>query len=178
MRDHASTHLPERGRSGRSPTAAPDPSETAPADYELRRGAKALVASRGRVLLTKECRSDGSSFWSLPGGGVERDESLRECLRRELAEELRCRPSVGPAIDSCVYCHTTRPAATFYTVFETTLETTPQPNPTEGVVDHAWRRPAELPPTTLVPVANVVSDAVPRETAGEPDGSDPRRNDE
>ncbi len=70
MRDHAPTHLCGRDRSGRSPTVARDPSETVPADYKLRRGAKVLVASRGRVLLTKECRSDGSSFWSLPGGGV------------------------------------------------------------------------------------------------------------
>jgi 8-oxo-dGTP diphosphatase len=134
-----------------------------PGNPQLRRGAKALVTSRGRVLLIKERRNDGSSFWSLPGGGVERDESAQECLRREIVEEIRCQSSIGLAIDSCVYCHTNRPAATVYTVFEVTLGTEPDPNRTEGIVDHAWRRPTDLPTTTLLPIANVVSNALPRE---------------
>jgi ADP-ribose pyrophosphatase YjhB (NUDIX family) len=163
MRDHAPTRSPERVESGHVSAAARVDPELAAANYELRRGAKALVTSRGRALLVKERRSDGSSFWSLPGGGVECEESLRECLRREITEELRCQTTIGPAIDSCVYCHTNRPVATFYTVFEMTLEAKPKPNPTEGVVDHTWRRPTDLPRTTLTPIANVVSNTVPRE---------------
>ncbi|WP_311173554.1 NUDIX domain-containing protein [Halobellus ordinarius] len=161
MRRH--THSPETIHTGHISTAAHVPPEMSAGNYELRRGAKALVTSRGRALLVKERRSDGSSFWSLPGGGVERDESTQECLKREIVEEIRCWSSVGSAVDSCIYCHTNRPAATVYTVFEVTLETNPEPNPTEGIVDHAWRRPTDLPTTTLLPIAKVVANAVPHE---------------
>lgn len=157
------THTPEEAQSGRVSAAAlatVDPSST---KHQLRRGAKALITSRGRVLLIQERRSDGSSFWSLPGGGAEHEESGQECLRREIAEEIRCQSSVGPAVDNCIYCHMSRPVTTVYTVFETTLEARPNPNPTEGIVDHAWRKPTNLPSTTLTPIANVISAALPRE---------------
>lgn len=163
MRDSPHTYSPEKIRPGYIPAAAHIALQPSPGDRELRRGAKALATSRGRALLIKERRSDGSSFWSLPGGGVERDESTQECLRREIAEEIRCRTSVGPVVDSCIYSHTNRPVATVYTVFEVTLETNPEPNPAEGIVDYAWRRPTDLPQTTLAPIANVLSTALPRE---------------
>lgn len=153
---------PRKTRSGGIPATAFAAPKLSPANHGLRRGAKALVTSRDRVLLIEERRSDGSSFWSLPGGGVERDESGRECLKREVAEEIRCRSSVGSAVDRCIYCHRNRPIATVYTVFETTLETRPEPNTAEGIVDHAWRKPTDLPPTTLTPIANVVA-ALPDE---------------
>jgi 8-oxo-dGTP diphosphatase len=130
---------------------------------ELRSAAKALVTSRGRVLLTKEQRRDGSVFWSLPGGGMEADETFVECLRREIAEELRCRARIGESFDTCLYRHTTCPAMTVYTVFDVTLEAEPDPNPAEGIVGYAWRRPTDLPPKLLTPLRRVVSEAVPRD---------------
>jgi 8-oxo-dGTP pyrophosphatase MutT (NUDIX family) len=49
--------------------------------------AKALIYDdQGRVLVGKgEEDSDG---WEMPGGGWEHNESLEECIRREIAEEL------------------------------------------------------------------------------------------
>ncbi|MFC6873685.1 NUDIX hydrolase [Halobellus marinus] len=163
MRHHTPPQPSENASSGLIPTAARVALEQSPVNHELRRGAKALVTSRGRALLIKERRSDGSSFWSLPGGGVECDESRQECLRREIVEEIRCRSRIGSSVGSCIYCHMTRPVATVYTVFEVTLETEPEPNPAEGIVDYAWRRPTDLPTTTLTPIAKVVSDTLPRE---------------
>ena len=47
--------------------------------------AKALITdSTGRVLVVKE----GQDFWSLPGGGLEHGESAKECLEREIKEEI------------------------------------------------------------------------------------------
>jgi 8-oxo-dGTP diphosphatase len=162
MRDHMPTRFPQRVPDDALPPAARGPPKRPLPNHDLRRGAKALITSGDRVLLIKERRNDGSSFWSLPGGGVECDESVPECLRREIVEEIRCQPSVGEPIDACVYCHTNRPVATVYTVFEASLETEPDPNPAEGIVDHDWWVPTELPATTLPPIATVVADAVPR----------------
>lgn len=48
-------------------------------------GAKAVIARDGGVLLLHEARRDA---WDLPGGRVERHETLHQALRRELCEEL------------------------------------------------------------------------------------------
>lgn len=137
--------------------------EPPPAHPELRLGAKALVRSGGRVLLVRERRVDGSMFWSLPGGGLEADESLPECLRREISEEIQCRSTVKGVVGSCTYCHTSRPTTTVYVVFETVLETEPEPNPGEAIVECAWVDPTDLPMPTLDPMKDVVKDA----TSGE-----------
>ncbi len=123
---------------------------------ELRAGAKALVTDRDRVLLVKERHGDGSTFWTLPGGGVESGESYAACLRRELREEIRCPANVGERVGHCVYRHTSRPATTVYAVFEASLGSAPEPNPRERVLDHAWRAPTDLPPATLDPVEGFV----------------------
>ncbi len=47
--------------------------------------AKAFITnSEGKVLVVKE----NHDFWSLPGGGLEHGESAKECLMREIEEEL------------------------------------------------------------------------------------------
>jgi 8-oxo-dGTP diphosphatase len=51
--------------------------------------AAALIVQEGRYLLTQ--RRAGvhlGGFWEFPGGKRESDESLEDCLRRELREEL------------------------------------------------------------------------------------------
>jgi len=47
----------------------------------------ALIQKEGRLLLAR--RAD-SGRWELPGGKQEPDESLAQCLEREIAEELGC----------------------------------------------------------------------------------------
>lgn len=44
---------------------------------------------------------DGSKFkdhWQFPGGGLEFGESLKECLRRELLEEIGTEVKIGPML--------------------------------------------------------------------------------
>ena len=58
--------------------------QQAEANYRI--SLKALIRDeQGRVLLVKEA---GDTWWGLPGGGFDHNESMHSCLSRELAEEL------------------------------------------------------------------------------------------
>jgi 8-oxo-dGTP diphosphatase len=150
---------PEADASTRERPACDDPG--------LRIGAKALVTAGNRVLLVEERHGDGSSFWTLPGGGAEHGESLPEALRRECYEELRCRCTVGAPLAACVYRHRTDPRLTAYTVFEATLRDTPEPNAAEGILDYAWRRPDALADRTLGPFQELITDVCGPDIPGE-----------
>lgn len=128
----------------------------------LRRGVKALISTADRVLLVEESHSDGSRFWTLPGGGVEPEESVVRALTRELYEELRCRASVGSRQGEFWYAHVSTPdMLTWYTVFECALSSQPVPNAAEGLLDAQWRCRSDLPPETLVGVRQIVEQTAP-----------------
>jgi 8-oxo-dGTP diphosphatase len=57
-------------------------------DYDTRLAAYALVVEDGRVLLTwYNGAGAGTPCWSLPGGGVDFDETVAEAVVREALEE-------------------------------------------------------------------------------------------
>ena len=59
----------------------------------------AVVIEDGRLLLVRRARAPAAGRWSIPGGRVERGESLAGAVVRELAEETglrgRCEGFVG-----------------------------------------------------------------------------------
>ncbi len=59
----------------------------------------AVVVDADRLLLVQRGHEPGRGLWSVPGGRVERGESLTSAVERELAEETglvgRCGPLVG-----------------------------------------------------------------------------------
>jgi 8-oxo-dGTP diphosphatase len=122
----------------------------------LRVGAKGLITRQNRVLLVRERHADGSAFWTIPGGGVEETESLPDCLRREIEEEMRSQSVVRRFVDGFVYRHSSRLTTTIYAVFDATLRTEPESNPAERLFDHAWRTPTNLPSETINPVVDVI----------------------
>lgn len=59
----------------------------------------AVVIEEGRLLLVRRARAPAAGRWSIPGGRVERGESLAGAVVRELTEETglhgRCEGFVG-----------------------------------------------------------------------------------
>jgi 8-oxo-dGTP diphosphatase len=56
----------------------------------------AVIEQEGRYLVTRRQRGVHlEGFWEFPGGKCEPDESLPDCLRRELLEELGADARVG-----------------------------------------------------------------------------------
>ncbi len=49
-------------------------------------GVKCIIQHNGKILLIKN--SYGHKFWTLPGGGIKRKESLEETVKREVKEEV------------------------------------------------------------------------------------------
>lgn len=61
---------------------------------------KGVVLDGGRkVVLLENERGE----WELPGGRLESGEELRECVEREIHEELNIRVEAGPLLDAYVY---------------------------------------------------------------------------
>jgi len=63
--------------------------------------AAALIEREGKVLLAKRLEGDErGGLWEFPGGAVEEGEGLRECLARELREELGVEAEIGEEVAS------------------------------------------------------------------------------
>lgn len=56
-----------------------------------------LLVAGGRLLLVQQARGD-EKYWLLPGGGLAIGETLADCARRELREELRLDIEPGPPL--------------------------------------------------------------------------------
>jgi 8-oxo-dGTP diphosphatase len=64
----------------------------------------AIWIESGRVLIAR--RPPGASYaglWEFPGGKAQHGESLEECLKREIKEELGIHVQVGPFFGESIY---------------------------------------------------------------------------
>ncbi len=71
-------------------------------------GVGGVVFIEGRVVLIKRRHPPLQGRWSLPGGGVQVGETLREAVQRELREEIGINTRVGALIE--LFDHITRDA--------------------------------------------------------------------
>lgn len=58
-------------------------------------GVSGLIVRNGRVLLIRRGKEPYLECWSLPGGGVEPGETLRDAVKREVCEETGLDVVVG-----------------------------------------------------------------------------------
>ena len=123
----------------------------------IRSGVKAFVSTGECVLLVQERHSDGEVFWTLPGGGLEPDETDVEGLRRELREELDCDVLVGDERATVWYAHrSTDRTLTTYRVYDSAITSQPTPSTAEGVLEYRWVPVDGLPARTLPQVRSLV----------------------
>jgi mutator protein MutT len=58
--------------------------------------AAGIIEKDGKFLIAQRAKNDSlKGLWEFPGGKVENDETLQECLRRELYEELNIHATVA-----------------------------------------------------------------------------------
>lgn len=104
-------------------------------------GAGVVVDRRGRILVAQR-RDDAmlGGLWEFPGGGQEDGESMAECIRRELKEELGIEVRVGPqlCIVSHAFTHFTMDLHAYWARIERG-----RPRALE-CADHRWCTPAEI----------------------------------
>jgi 8-oxo-dGTP diphosphatase len=63
--------------------------------------AAGFIYKGGKLLIAQRLPgSHGAMKWELPGGKVEKDEDPRNCLAREVEEELGIRIRVGKIVES------------------------------------------------------------------------------
>lgn len=60
----------------------------------------AIIRKENKILIAKRKRAFMGSPWEFPGGKVEEHETLQECLKRELHEELGIEVEVGAFVCS------------------------------------------------------------------------------
>jgi ADP-ribose pyrophosphatase YjhB (NUDIX family) len=99
----------------------------------------------GRVFLVKHSYVAG---WHLPGGGVEKGETLLTALDRELREEGNIEVSEPPVLHAVYFNRriSRRDHVALFVVRAFRQTAPPQPN--HEIVDHGFFAPSELPADT------------------------------
>lgn len=61
---------------------------------------RGIIEKDGQLFCLRQKHYDGSvnPFWAIPGGGMDPGESVTDCLKRELIEELGVEPKVGELV--------------------------------------------------------------------------------
>jgi mutator protein MutT len=88
--------------------------------------AAAVIERAGQVLVTR--RQAGvhlAGHWEFPGGKCEPDESLADCLRRELREELNVHAIVGDLLLTTTHAYPDREVTLYFFQCDLLGEPTP-----------------------------------------------------
>lgn len=101
--------------------------------------AAAVIEAGGRYLITRRVKGHLEGFWEFPGGKVKPGETLSECLRREVKEELGVEISVGEKIETITWHYPERTVVLHFFRCRHVGEISPQ----EGQA-FAWVAPEEL----------------------------------
>ena len=123
------------------------------ADWEgFRLGCFAVIFQMGKVLL---CRRNDFDVWNLPGGGMEKGETVDEAVVREVREETGLEVEVDRLVG--VY---SKPQKDEVVLSFLCREVDGKLTTTEESVECEYFDPDDLPPNTLPKHAERVKDAL------------------
>jgi 8-oxo-dGTP pyrophosphatase MutT (NUDIX family) len=129
-------------------------------------GVRGLVLDGdGRVFLVKHSYVAG---WHLPGGGVEKGETLLAALARELREEGNIELKAKPVLHAIYFNRriSSRDHVALYVV--RSFQQTAPPRPNHEIVAHGFfavqNLPADTSPATRTRIAEIVTGSAPSET--------------
>ena len=129
-------------------------------------GVRGLVLDgEGRVFLVKHSYVAG---WHLPGGGVEKGETLLAALARELREEGNIELNATPVLHAIYFNRriSSRDHVALYVV--RSFQQTAPPQPNHEIVAHGFFAMQTLPPdtsrATRERIAEVITGRIPSET--------------
>lgn len=74
----------------------------------------AVIEKDGKVLIARRKRPFLGYYWEFPGGKLENNETLEECLKREIREELDIEIEVGPLVSVNKHVLNCQSAITLY----------------------------------------------------------------
>jgi mutator protein MutT len=102
----------------------------------------ALIFRGGRLLITQRlAKSHLGGLWEFPGGKREPDETFKQCLVREIREELGVEITVGELFESVTHAY---PEKTVHLKFFVCLLQSGEPQPL-GCQAVKWVGKSELP---------------------------------
>jgi len=103
--------------------------------------AAAIIRKGDKILICKRGAGGNCEFlWEFPGGKQEENESLEECLERELREELGVKIRIKGVFEKTTYKYADREI--FFTFFNAEIvEGEPEPEVHEEI---RWVSPGEL----------------------------------
>lgn len=120
--------------------------------------AAAIIEHDGKILIAKRGKKDSlENKWEFPGGKVEPGETLEQCLKRELFEELGIEVVVGEYVITSPFVHQDTP-------YEMCVFKVPSFTGTIELREHKeirWVMPHELPqfdyPEPDIPIVNLLA---------------------
>ena len=128
-------------------------------------GVRGLVLDgEGRVFLVKHSYVDG---WHLPGGGVEKGETLLAALARELREEGNIELNATPVLHAIYFNRwiSSRDHVALYVV--RSFQQTAPPQPNHEIVAHGFFAMQNLPGDTSRATRERIAEVVTGRTASE-----------
>ena len=76
-------------------------------DYrQFRIKCRGIIVSNGELLVVRH--AEPNEFYALPGGHLEQGEDPRQCIERELEEELGIKPDIGRLLYVNIFEHDDR----------------------------------------------------------------------
>lgn len=108
----------------------------------------AVLVDDDRLLLVRRGQGPAAGTWALPGGRVERGETLAEAVTRELREETGIEAVCGPLLG---WVERLEPDDHYVILgFESTLVGADQPVPGDDAAEAEWVELHEVPERNLV----------------------------